>query len=819
MYVLTEADGTKHKLVGAGPNLWVSNDSTYIRYDATAKKLTYRDGKFVLYEGFPSQGAFPTLFRPNRIEDTNGNFITIAYVNGKDQAIGLITDTLGRNISFVYDGTGKLASIKQGTKTYADFTWGAIPLSYNFTGLTVQGAPLSGTTQANVITDCKYANGTGYHFDYTDWDIIIKITKVSSNGTPQSWVRYNFPSTSQGALNDAPSFTQQFVSSDGVTEQTFAHDVTKANNLVSTYQVTDPSGTVNKTTFFTTAGDWRAGLVQSVDVLSGTMPLRRTTNDWTSDPSTNANPRVCRITTTLLDVTPNLMSQIEYRYQGEPTPCPATLAASSTGNVIQMDEYDFGFALKHRTVTTFLPATSNHILNLVSRVEVLDGAGTRMALTDFLYDGFGFTEMPAAVNHDESLTGPRGNLTTIKRYADAVAETGVISREFKYDWFGNLRIAQLDCCNQKKLTFTANTQFAYPEQIVRGPDVGPQLITSATYDNVTGLTLTLTDENGQQTNFGFDPLSDRPTSIDQPSGVSTPARLITTITYDDVSAQPGVTRSNNANSAGQSTIYDGTGRVRFQKLLQGSTVISTVETQHDDVNRTTKTSNPFAPGEAVVFTTTTRDALGRVKLVTPPSQGAQSFDYVGRQVTITDPAGKKRRNFMDALGRITEVHEPGPFPALAGTGFVDINGSLQSTGGAPGTGSVTVNGSVQPPTTVEVCDDFPPFNCRQITIYDSGTVRITVNNNFTKTATYNRFSTAITIANSLRSAINNDGSRPVDAGGTDATITLTARAGGAGTNYPLSASWTYNSEHFSQAFVYGHDFWSDPYRRRGRGGG
>ena len=49
------------------------------------------------------------------------------------------------------------------------------------------------------------------------------------------------------------------------------------------------------------------------------------------------------------------------------------------------------------------------------------------------------------------------------------------------------------------------------------------------------------------------------------------------------------------------------------------------------------------------------DALGRSKTVT--EAGLTGIAYIADQTTITDPAGKKRVEFRDALGRLTQVTE------------------------------------------------------------------------------------------------------------------------------------------------------------------
>ena len=95
------------------------------------------------------------ILSPIKIEDTNGNYITIAYstASGADkQAISTITDTLGRILTFSYNSANELEGISVtppgGTdKTVAYFNWGMTQLTYNFSAaITVADTEQSGST-------------------------------------------------------------------------------------------------------------------------------------------------------------------------------------------------------------------------------------------------------------------------------------------------------------------------------------------------------------------------------------------------------------------------------------------------------------------------------------------------------------------------------------------------------------------------------------------------------------------------------------------------------------------------------------------------
>ena len=122
----------------------------------------------------------------------------------------------------------------------------------------------------------------------------------------------------------------------------------------------------------------------------------------------------------------------------------------------------------------------------------------------------------------------------------------------------------------------------------------------------------------------------------------------------------------------------------------------------------------------------------------------------------------------------------------SGTGSVTFSGSEQSISGTAATsasGSVTINGSEKAKTT-NPC--LPVRRSCPVTIYDSGTVSITVNG-FTKSASYKQGSTTSSIASALALAFNGDGSSPVQASASGNVVTLTSYATGSAANYSLSS--------------------------------
>lgn len=818
-FALTEPDGSKRELKASVGSIYASVDSSYIDFNSATKILRRKDGSQWHYQ----QVGFTTIYRPTKIQDTNGNYISITYRSDagfSQQSINTITDTVGRIVTFNYDTAGRLLSITQGSKTHASFSWNtAYILKYSFS-LTVANSPANNSTH-NVLTGCTYGNGTGYNFVYGDWGIVTRIEQKSANGTVRSHVSYNYPPATT-ALAAHPTFTQRAVF-DGFNTATWTYSVTKSAGQVSSYAITAPNGTVTTTNLFTTGPE--TGLVSSVVVTSGASTLRTTTNTWIQDAG---GPLISSVVNSLEN---GAQSKVEFSY-------------AANGNVSEVREYDYGLVLKRKAQTDYLSDlnyTDRHILDRPVQVRVYDGAGSLKARTDIAYDA-AVTSETGVTNHDDINYGSgllyRGNVTSITRYENAPAGTGTVMRSFTYDTLGNLRTAQLNCCQQRQWTFTSATQFAYPETITSGP-VGTQLSTSRTYDLASGRVLTASDENQKTTTFIYDSVG-RVTNVQRPDGVEV------TTAYEDYAALPMVTTTTPiepGKSLVSVTTFDGLGRAIKQEIKDaGATTHSIAETQYDSMGRPFKASNPYAPGHTPIWSESQFDPLSRVTKIIPPDGSAAAnhslISYAGNQVTVTDPAGKQRRSITDALGRLIEVHEPGGgseatsgsgsatvsgslqvtggTSATSGTGSATVNGSLQSiagTSGTPGTGAATVNGSLQtiPPNptrgtgsvtisgsvqswTADPCADEippagePPQSC-PFTWYDEGTVSITVNG-FTATVGFGQGSTSATIANGLAQIFNTNGSSPVTASVSSTTVNLSAKATGASTNYPLSVSWT-----------------------------
>jgi hypothetical protein len=108
-------------------------------------------------------------------------------------------------------------------------------------------------------------------------------------------------------------------------------------------------------------------------------------------------------------------------------------------------------------------------------------------------------------NHDDTdfpcTYTTRGNPTSVTTYTSAAGPSGGVTKNFTYDFFGNLLTAQVNCCELKTFNFTSTTNYAYPSSIVSGSS-SPQLTETLTYNSYIGQLASDTDPNNRKRQAG-----------------------------------------------------------------------------------------------------------------------------------------------------------------------------------------------------------------------------------------------------------------------------------------------------------------------------
>jgi len=774
-YVVTQADGSKHALPLTTTNIYDSDDGTFMEYNSQTSVLTYKNGLMVSYQPFPSQAK---LFRPIKIEDTNGNYISISYRSGtgNDQHIDIITDTLGRPFQFHYDPvSNQLQEIDQLNtsrtavlRVWAIFVWGAPVLKYQFS-FPVQSTIATGSPMPALIA-CRYPNNTGYNFSYGDWGIINRIDSVSAPDTSQvqhvrSYEAYNFPDASQ-ILSDAPRYTTKTVSRDGSTNT--------GSISTWTYGIIEPSlGNVIQETISDILGTTTTFNLNPDGTLSSTIlkdgsgkTLKTTVMNWTPVGSSSMLAGV-----TTQDDVGNAAS--------------VSLTYDSSGNITDAKQYDFSHSLVRETVTTYLSPTNLHVLDRPTSVKVLDGAGVVRSRTDYDYDTNAITPISNLVQND---IHNYGNVTQISSYLDPATPAGQNYVKLFYDQAGNLIKEQPNCCppggnivpNANTLTlfnFDPATQYAYLSSVTKGG----QYTTNFNFSPDNGLLQWSKDLNNQQTSYQYDNMF-RITGVTSPPSNGQAVQQI--ISYTDNSQAPQVTATSMVNSSKIVQTFDGLGHLTQQDTVDTSgasspATVSTTQFQYDSIWRRIKTSNPFAGSESVLWNTTAYDALNRVTSVTPPSGGGTTFNYAGNTVLITDPANKQRKNFFDSLGRLIRVDEPGWGDALDAIDSVVISGTERSK--LVSTRYCAQYTFSNPPRCVD-------WEFDTSTDYDTGNVTATING-VAYSAPYGQNDSPATVATTLAGKINADPNRIVNASASGSTVNFFAvMPGVSGNNITVSSS-------------------------------
>jgi RHS repeat-associated protein len=662
---------------------------------------------------------------PSQIIDANGNRMLISYRNNLGPQIDKITDPLGRVIQFYYDSNNLPVAItgpglNGATRTLVRITYeskdlGNLGANYGFSGLTPR-------VRNNVIPIIKAiyypANKTGYWFgaadSYSAYGMLAKVIEQRgmdfSAGplpgdpnqpadpgtiTPGLMTRqmvYDYPLTASG-LSQEPTYqntteTWAAMSVDPVMTHYFVQENTSPRRV----EITRPDGVKTVMLSYNAPGQWNDGLIYQDETYNpqGAL-LGKSFVQW--EQGDYSSPRPSRVETT--------------DERGQTTGNELSYGPRFN-QVIETREYGYGYisgganTLLRRTVNQYLndpnyidpqPALNlvwHHIFNLVTLTDVYDGSGVRLSRTEYSYDQFqgtaGLMDTPGVIGYDYSMSpyfnpnyniynlDTRGNITTIKRYADAATlDEGTAVVEIRhYDITGNVRKAETACCMQRTIDYTLNTQYAWPESQVSGSpsDTNKQNTTSAAYDFNTGLVNNSTDANGRPSQTTYDPNTLRPVREYSPTlAYSYHIYDDVAMTVEDFAYEAGLDGPNFASRVDKS--LDGLGRVITEIAYGKDNAQDVVNIKYDQLGRVSQQTRPYRAGETPLWSTVTYDFLDRPVQTTAPDNSVVTRSYnqpdppgslgqPGETIKVSDPWGRERWARSDALGRMVEVAEPDP---------------------------------------------------------------------------------------------------------------------------------------------------------------
>ncbi|MGH9949210.1 MAG: hypothetical protein ACRD6X_18725, partial [Pyrinomonadaceae bacterium] len=268
----------------------------------------------------------------------------------------------------------------------------------------------------------------------------------------------------------------------------------------------------------------------------------------------------------------------------------------------------------------------------------------------------------------------RGNVTKVTAFSDAALTTDANASvsTLKYDITGNVVESASSCCELRETEYAVGNYYAWPVSETRNGG-GLEMTTSATYDFNTGAIKTATDENGETTSVVYNAANMRVERVDSPNGAFSeteyndstyPYHVKQTVSLD---ATRNVSSWSFSNGRGQG----------FMSRSQTSDGYLSSDVEFDALGRAVRSYNPYTvsglttarPSTGIAFTEVTeRDGLGRTLETTLPDSTIVTASYNGLVATVTDQAGKMRRQIADALGRIVRVDEPNSSGALGDVG-------------------------------------------------------------------------------------------------------------------------------------------------------
>lgn len=416
-FTLTDADGTRHALVQSSASNYDTTDGTFIHFTGGSGWGTvfYPDGTRVGY------GASGNGFRsyPVSVEDRNGNYILISYVNGVGPRISTIQDTLGRYVRFYYDSNNDLVTItRPGLTGQSDlqvmrFYYEALSLP---SGLFASGINVAKPSTARVIRyvylptsgegSSSSSGDIGYRFDYSQYGMIYQVVKfhgitasttsTTSTGTVTEGTNtiaatttYDYP-ISATSLSNVPTFAHRTDDWAGRTSGGSAPQYTfslSEGSTETTSTVSAPDNTVMVTVAIKNSGAWNDGLITEQRIQNAAptpLVFAKTVTAWEQNP-TNGTPRIASIKFTN-EV--NKTTAIVLTYD------PTTLY----NNVSVVSERGFtsdgslGTELR-RTEKTYVTSSNylnRRLLHLPATVKVFPGgSSTPASRIDYAYDNYG----------------------------------------------------------------------------------------------------------------------------------------------------------------------------------------------------------------------------------------------------------------------------------------------------------------------------------------------------------------------------------------------------------------------------------------------
>lgn len=620
-----------------------------------------------------------------KIVDRNGNTITNTHnTNGSST----ITDSVGRTITVGpanqsvswtdSNGTPQTFSVTTGGTagpavtthaTSCQFT-NQYQSQYQTQGYLWNGLDIGNLTNYATAKNLSFPGGATYNVQFDQLGKITKVTYPSGGYSRYDYVDSD-PEFHLGALTcyaaDYWEVSAKHVCSinSGCTpSQEFTTTYTPVNspadgaNLQT--DVVDPLG--NRTHYNFNETNNQSGVPRNPRetdrfIYQGQSTLIKTIHtDYTSNESAASDAALpYQVTTTLNDVTPNLVSKVVTTYDSLSESYANIGGTLYIDNPTEIDEYDFDGTVKRKTTYTWektgnYSPNTGHILDRPATKTVTDPATNNVSTTVYGYDTVG------------NLTGVTVGGTN----------TTSLTTSYQYDSYGDLKLITDPLQNQTSAGYASpwyDTSCAQSADSSGKPSSVTNALSQTTkyqYYSCTGLLATVTDPNNQTTTYVYDALG-RPTSVTYPDTGQTTKAYVDTAPQS-VTTTVKITSSMNKTST---VLLDGVGRNYQSQLTSDPSGTDYTDTGYDALERVSTVSNPHRSTSSTTDGTTTHiyDELGRECVLIPPDGTVVSScpttapvgdvftTYAGNCTTVTDEAGITRKTCVDGLGRMTGVWE------------------------------------------------------------------------------------------------------------------------------------------------------------------
>jgi RHS repeat-associated protein len=617
----------------------------------------------------PDENAHDFTYLVGRGQSGTGNFNPVVLAE--------IDLPNGQNYKFSYNAYGELDKVIYPTGGYQRYQYGTVS-AIGFTTL-----PYTEGTRGR-LSRWVSPNGTGldeaqWTYSATNWPLTVTEPDASGapNGTRTESYVYNASSSQSNnfgytdARNGLPSEERVYApqSEGGAMLRRKLIDYAQTSNTISKPNVQNQTGT------FTAYRNARATKTVSLILDTGGDALAKTiTHEYASNGY--------ELTTGL-----NRTASTESYFAS---------VASSTAQTGTIDTIQSGTSAS-RAETTYLNDSaylSRNILGLPTSFVLMDGNQQAVSRTESFYDESAYSQLTygdlTGSDYTDPNTTARGNVTTVRRYLDVSAAVSAgeecpagvcLNTHAFFDQVGNAWKAKnergiessIDYPSTYKHAFTTQTNSAVPDL---NPDPNGRhgsntaFTSSSIFDYNTGLVMTATDANSQVTTFSYTDESNNVDSLDRLRKVTRPDGGWTKYSFGETLGNLYTMTEAKLDASRTVKSYqyaDPLGRATRSFAGEGGNSYIAADTIYDKLGRVWKVSNPYRTttmngtpdlSHTSDWTVSHYDMLSRVDYVTLPDASMVQTAYQGIYTTVTDQAGRQRRQKTDALGRIVRVDEP-----------------------------------------------------------------------------------------------------------------------------------------------------------------